>query len=235
MLLTYIIGIYIAAAVIPAIFLLVYIYNHDTVEKEPAPLLIKLFFMGALATLISMVLEEIGESILNHFISQSNPLYVLFLAFLVVGIVEEGSKFFLMSRMTWNDPNFNYRFDAIVYSACVSLGFAAFENIGYVFSYGLTVAPTRAVLAIPGHLSFSVFMGYFYGRAKLASDSGNSAGAALNKVLALASSVFLHGFYDSCAMKSTSQSTVIFLIFVVIMFFAVFRLVRHESRTDSPV
>jgi len=191
--------------------------------------------MGALATLISMVLEEIGESILNHFISQSNPLYVLFLAFLVVGIVEEGSKFFLMSRVTWNDPNFNYRFDAIVYSACVSLGFAAFENIGYVFSYGLTVAPTRAVLAIPGHLSFSVFMGYFYGSAKLASDSGNPAGTALNKVLALASSVFLHGFYDSCAMKSTSQSTVIFLIFVVIMFFAVFRLVRHESRTDSPV
>ncbi len=65
MLLTYIIGIYIAAAVIPAIFLLVYIYNHDTVEKEPAPLLIKLFFMGALATLISMVLEEIGD-ILFH-------------------------------------------------------------------------------------------------------------------------------------------------------------------------
>lgn len=226
--------IYILAAVVPAIILLVYIYRHDTIEKEPPALIGKLILMGVLAGLISIILEEIGESVLNRFISESSPYYTTFLAFLVVAVVEEGSKFFLLYRTTWNDPNFNYRFDAIVYAASVSLGFAAFENIGYVFSYGLTVAPTRAIFAIPGHLSFSVFMGYFYGRARLAADRGESGQAAANKVAAYLSAVFLHGFYDSCAMKQTTAANVTFIIFVVVMFIVVFRLVNRESANDEP-
>ena len=43
----------------------------------------------------------------------------------------------------WRDPNFNYRFDGIVYAVFVSLGFAAFENISYVVGYGLTTAVAR--------------------------------------------------------------------------------------------
>ena len=159
--------IYIMAAILPALLLLVYIYNQDTVDKEPPNLLFNLLLMGVVAALASIVLEQIGTTILNSFVSPENPAYVIFLAFLVVAVVEEGTKFYLLHRRTWKNPNFNYRFDAIVYAVFVSLGFAAFENIGYVFGYGITVAPARALLAIPGHMSFAVFMGSLYGRAKL--------------------------------------------------------------------
>ncbi len=94
------------------------------------------------------------------------PAYTILLAFLVVAVVEEGTKFVFLKLRTWRDPNFNFRFDGIVYAVFVSLGFAAFENINYVLGYGLTVALPRAVLAIPAHMGFAVFMGLFYGRGK---------------------------------------------------------------------
>lgn len=48
-------------------------------------------------------------------------------------------KLFFLYRRSWRDDNFNYKFDGVVYAVFVSLGFAAFENIMYVFSYGLSV------------------------------------------------------------------------------------------------
>ena len=54
-------AIYILAAVLPAIFLLRYIYKHDTVDKEPPGLLLSLILMGIVAALMSIVLEIIGE------------------------------------------------------------------------------------------------------------------------------------------------------------------------------
>lgn len=233
--LTNIFIIYLLAAVLPAIILLVYIYNQDTVDKEPPNLLFSLIWMGVLAALLSIVLESVGTAILDSLVSTDNPVYVIFLAFLVVAVVEEGTKFFLLNRRTWRDPNFNYRFDAIVYAVFVSLGFAAFENIGYVFGYGITVAPTRALLAIPGHMSFAVFMGYFYGRAKLYADNGDQEKARLNKWVGYLSAVFLHGFYDSCAMIGTTGSTIVFVVFIILMYIAVFRMIKSESRTDAPV
>ena len=227
--------IYIMAAILPALLLLVYIYNQDTVDKEPPHLLLNLLLMGVVAGLASIVLEQIGTSVLNSFVSPENPVYVVFLAFLVVAVVEEGTKFFLLYRKTWRNPNFNYRFDAIVYAVFVSLGFAAFENIGYVFGYGLTVAPARALLAIPGHMSFAVFMGYFYGRSKLFFDYGDKVKSRQNLWLAYLSAVFLHGFYDSCAMIGSAGSTIVFVVFIILMYLAVYRMIKNESHTDAPV
>ncbi|MBQ7680949.1 MAG: PrsW family intramembrane metalloprotease, partial [Oscillibacter sp.] len=148
--------IYILAALLPAVFLLHYIYCHDTIEPEPPGLLLLLVLSGVVAALLASVLEGLGEWILKRFLYQGDPLYTVLLAFLVVAVIEEGVKFFFLKRTTWNHPAFNYRFDGVVYSAFVSLGFAAFENLYYIFGYGLSVALPRAVLAIPGHLSFSV-------------------------------------------------------------------------------
>ena len=144
-------------------------------------------------------------------------------------------KFWLLKRRTWNHPAFNYRFDGIVYAGFVSLGFAAYENILYVFNYGLSVALPRALLAVPGHLSFSVCMGIYYARAKLCEGWGDERGARRNLKAGYIFSVFLHGFYDACAMIGTTLATLLFLAFVAVMFFAVYRKVKRESFTDAPV
>ena len=166
--------IYLAAALLPALFLMRYIYRKDKIEKEPKGMLVGLVFLGVAAAVVAIILELIGKSVLLKFMQEGSPAYTVIMAFLVVAVVEEGAKFLFMRWRTWKDPNFNYQFDGIVYAVFVSLGFAAFENISYVMGYGLTAAILRALLAIPAHMGFAVFMGYFYARAKLCADEGNT-------------------------------------------------------------
>lgn len=230
-----VLAIYVLAAVLPAIFLMRYVYRQDQIEPEPVGLLASLVWKGVLAALAAIVLEFIGQTVLQGLVSEDNPNYVYYLAFVVVAAVEEGTKLFFLYRRTWKEPDFNYRFDAIVYAVFVSLGFAAFENVKYVFSYGLSVALPRAILAVPGHMGFAVFMGIFYGRAKRCADWGNRFGCKVNLILSYLFPVALHGVYDSCCMTGTNRSTLVFVIFVLVMYLLVFRLIRHESRTDTPI
>lgn len=226
---------YFLAAVLPAILLLRYVYRHDTVEKEPPGLLALLLLMGVVSAVCSGFLESLAERILNLLVSASSPLYIVLLAFLVVALVEEGTKFFLLKRCTWNHPAFNFKFDAIVYAVFVSLGFAAFENVQYVLHYGLSVALPRALLAVPGHMAFAVYMGIFYGRAKWCEADGNFRGMRSNLRRSCLWPIFLHGFYDTCAMAGTLWSTIVFAVFVAVVFLRVYRLLKRESAADEPV
>lgn len=228
-----ILWIYLLAALLPAIYLMGYIYQQDTIEKEPAWLLWRCVGMGVVAALCSIILEMIGEKVLDISpINQNSVIGVMASAYLVVAVVEEGMKYLLMGRTTWNCPEFDCRFDGIVYSAFTSLGFAAFENVGYVFRYGMSTALTRAFTSIPGHLGFSVLFGCFYGRARLAANEGRRGKAALELIVGYILAVFLHGTYDTCAMIQSGESTLVFVAIIVVLYIIVFRLVKHESRTN---
>lgn len=231
---TSILWIYFMAAVIPAVWLMSYIYKQDRIEKEPADLLWKCAGCGVLAALVSGVLEMIAESLLDMSpIDQNTVTGVMILAFLIVGVIEEGTKYLFMGKLTWHKPDFNCRFDGIVYAAFTSLGFAAFENISYVFQYGLTTAFTRAFLSIPGHLGFAVLFGCFYGRAKKASDQGKNGKAVLEIIIGYILAVSLHGIYDTCAMLGTGKAAALFVVVVAVIYIIVYFLVRHESNTDE--
>ena len=226
---------YILAAILPAAFLLRYIYRRDTIEKEPGSLLLLLLVFGVLSALCAGILEWIGTYVLSFTLDSDSPYYTVVFAFLVVAVAEEGCKLFFLYRGTWRNPNFSHLFDGIVYSAFVSLGFAAFENIKYVFTYGLSVALPRALLSIPGHLGFSVFMGVFYGYAKRCELQGDTAGKRKNLLIGYLLAVFLHGFYDACAMIGTTVSTVLFFIFVIVMYIVVYSVIKRASANDQPL
>lgn len=230
-----VLSLYILAAVLPAALLLRYIYRCDTIEKEPAGLLASLLLLGVVAAVISGFLESVGEKLLMILVEPGSPTYVIILAFLVVALVEEGTKFLLMKWRTWHCTDFNYRFDGIVYAVFLSLGFAAYENIQYVLHFGLSVALLRAFLSVPGHLVFAVIMGFFYSRAKLAETSRSDMGTILNLWWAYFTAVLIHGFYDACAMIGTTTAVILFVVFVLSMYLLVYRLVKRESASDAPV
>jgi len=221
--------------VLPALFLLRTIYRADRVEKEPAGLLIKLVLWGVISTIPAVWLEQLGIAVLDRVLTPGSAAHTIVMAFLVVAAVEEGVKYFFLKRATWDHPAFNYRFDGVVYAVFVSLGFAAWENIQYVFVYGLSVALPRAFLAVPGHTAFAVFMGAFYGRARIARADGNQAREKRELRMAYLTAVFFHGFYDACAMLNTTGAALVFMAFVAVMYIWVIRKVRHEAATDVPV
>ena len=85
-------------------------------------------------------------------------------AFVVAALPEESFKLLALWLVLRKNPFFDEHFDGIVYAVCVELGFAAVENIFYVFSEEewVTVAISRALLAVPGHYAFAILMGYYY-------------------------------------------------------------------------
>ena len=223
------------AAVLPAAFLLIYIYRQDHVEKEPGYLLRRLALGGILAALCALVLELIGSYLLGLVLEPDSTAYILLFSFVVIAAAEEGAKLWFLQKYTWRDRNFNYRFDGIVYAVFVSLGFAGFENLLFILNNGLNIALSRALLAIPGHMGFAVFMGYFYGRARLSSRRKNLGGVGSNMALSYFSALLLHGFYDTCAMMGTATATALFVAFMVGMYQIVYHLIRHEAKNDIPL
>ncbi|MGI6722436.1 MAG: PrsW family intramembrane metalloprotease [Anaerovoracaceae bacterium] len=226
-----------AAALIPPLFLIFQVYRIDRVEKEPLGLLIKLFIFGAIAVVPAVLLEMLGTDILlDGLFSGSGTLVRRIVEnFIVVALVEEGCKRFFLKRGSWRHPAFDYCFDAIVYSVVVSLGFAALENIGYVFQYGLQVAAMRAVTSIPGHCIFGIFMGHYYGMARMADAWGDKKRSRSMLRKSLWVPVFLHGFYDFTASMDNSIVTIVFFVYLVVLDIVAIRSIRRYSRQDFPI
>lgn len=221
-----------AAAVIPAIVLLVKIYKADKLDKEPLGILIALVFWGAVSTTLAVFTEEVGTGILDALWPEDSLLYRVLMYFVVVGLSEEGFKYLLLKRHTWRSADFNCQFDGVVYATAVSLGFALWENIGYVAMYGMGTALVRAVTAVPGHACFGVFMGAFYGMAKRYSNYGCEAQSKRCRHLAVLLPTVLHGFYDFIATSESRFSEWVFLLFVIVLFLITSRMVKNLSRED---
>ena len=232
----YVLFFYAFLAVAPALFLLRYIYRQDKIEHEPGWLIRKLIIRGILAGFLSMILETIGENILVLIgLEEGSDLFNIISAFVVVAAAEEGMKYWQMKRLTWKSPEFNYRFDGIVYAVSVSLGFAGMENILYALNYGPSVLLPRAILSIPGHCAFAVIMGLHYGRAREFDSYGeiDNARSALRRAWLLP--VFFHGMYDACALTGSGLSMLLFAVVVIVIYITLFKTVRREAGSDAPV
>ena len=223
----------IAAAVIPAIFLMVKVYKSDRLEKESPRLLWKLVKAGILSSLLALVEERVLSLILDSFVDANTVAYNIILYFVIVACSEESSKYIFLKRNSWNSSEFNSQFDGVVYAIFVSLGFALWENISYVMSYGFATAVVRAVTAIPGHACFGVFMGVFYGIAKKYEKRGDRSFSKALRVIAVIVPALLHGAYDYIATLEQQQYGWCFLGFVIVLFAVSFVLVSKASKNDK--
>ena len=184
----------------------------------------------------AIVVELILSAIIERLNVRNVYLGYFLEAFVVAGLTEETCKF-LFLRTTWRNPAFDYQFDAIVYAVMVALGFAAFENVKYVYSYGFATGIVRAVTAVPGHAIFGVFMGYFYGYAKLSDYWGHDDDRKAYLALSVVVPVLMHGCYDFLAFtqESDSRFTLLFYAYLVALYVFGIRRVNRSSRDDRRV
>ena len=222
----------IAAAVIPALYLMIRIYRADHLEKESGALMRKLVVAGILSSLIALVEERVFSYLLSYFLPYDSLLYSVLLYFVVVAVSEESSKYIMLKRNTWTSSEFNCIYDGVVYAVFVSLGFALWENISYVLNYGLYAAVARALTAVPGHACFGVYMGVFYSAAKKYERLGDVKGLKICKFMAILVPVLIHGAYDFIATMETNDFNYAFIIYVAILFILTNLLLRKVIRND---
>jgi RsiW-degrading membrane proteinase PrsW (M82 family) len=178
------------SAIAPVFLVIIYIYIKDKYEKEPKRLMLIAFLLGAV---ISIIITSLMYYVFDYILplDDHTSLLQLFLkAFLVVALTEEFSKYVIVRYFAQTRTAFNEPFDGIVYAVMVSMGFAATENIVYVFDSGFETAFLRAITAIPAHATFGILMGYFMGKAKFSKNK-----IVLN-LTGLLLAVIFHGAYD---------------------------------------
>ena len=227
-------------AIIPVIGLLCFIYFNDKKEKEPFGLLVALFFAGMATVLTAMIAELAGGFIIESVSPEKTVLSQIVDAMIIVGPAEELGKFFVLWIITWKNKHSNYSYDAIVYAVFVSLGFAAFENVGYVFSNGVGTAIARMITAVPGHACFAVFMGFFYSKAKYAAITQKKGKCLSNILLAIFVPIVIHGIYDAILMGAGASdlealagiSIILWFGFVIAMFVVSCIIIVKSSKND---
>jgi len=252
----------VVAALLPAIVLCIYVFCKDRAEKEPIGLLMKLFFWGVLICFPAASLENTVDPLIasgftalaDAFPSQFyiwKYLYVFIDMLFGVALIEEGLKWIILIWLTKKNDAFNSLFDGLIYAVFVSLGFAAFENVLYVINNGWMVALMRAFLSVPGHMFFSVLMGYYYSlwkitdKAKLVEKEfqnknvidRNVRGISAGKYIALSlvMPMIAHGFYNFCATVGEVWAVVLMMVFVLFLYWYCFGKIQALSRADTSI
>lgn len=220
-------------ATIPAIILFIVIWRLDNTEKEPAGLLIKLFWGGALTVISAVLAGLLGDKLLGLFYKGTKPLLFIFIdSFIFSALVQEAGKFFVLKRITWKNREFNYTFDGVVYAVSVSLGYTVLENIVYAVAGGGDASIMRVILSATGHILFAVFMGYFYGLARYTGGAGDIKAERRYIAEAFFVPVFLNGFYIFCLKCDNIVFTVLLAVYeVILLVVGVWRFIKL-SRED---
>ena len=184
-------------ALLPVALILWYVYRRDRLP-EPPKVVARTFLLGvAIALPVVLVewwLDSAGEA---AGIQKLTILHAGFTSFVVAATVEEVFKFLVLWFYAAKHDAFDEPMDGIVYGVAVSLGFAAIENVGYVYGSeysegnGSIVALMRAFTAVPGHAADGVLLGACIGIAKFAGPRRRLWVAA-----GLGGTIAVHGMYD---------------------------------------
>ena len=209
----------VVAALLPVALLLIYIYRKDKNMPEPAGQLVKAFFYGILSIPLSFCMSIPLGLIGLYPVEPTSLLGSISTAFFGAAIPEEIAKFFMLWLLLRKNPYFDEKMDGIVYAVCVSMGFAAFENVMYLFSNAdsyISVAATRALFAVPGHFCFGILMGYYYSLAKFYPKS-----PIKNRLYVFIAPVMAHGLYDSILFTANLSGEFAVLLFVFFLLFCI--------------
>ena len=182
-----------------------YIVRSDKFP-EPTSLIIKTFFIGILLCW--------PAGFLNSFIFVLEDLLGFTDMSFLAGFTEEPLKFLAFMLFIKANIEFDEPMDAIVYGTIISLGFATYENIEYVYLYNeefssFYIAILRAISAIPLHACCGVIMGYYIGLYTF-------KGSYKYIVQALLIPILIHALYNFL----TGYSGILFFgyLFIVIYF-----------------
>lgn len=217
----------IIAALAPVAVLLWQILRRDAANPEPPRMLAKAFLYGMISTAVTFVLLPFTEALGDLIVLNDTALSVAFKqAFFSAALPEEGAKLLMLWLLLRNNPYFDERFDGIVYAVCVGMGFAAVENVLYLFNNydsWLSVGIARALFAVPGHFFDAVIMGYYYSHYHFGTRRNPAT-----KALILAAPVVAHGIYDGILFSYDIDDGV--AVVALILFLIFFNRLKKTGR-----
>lgn len=125
---------------------------------EPRKMIIKIFFFGMLITIPAFFIE-LGISKLFKWLDFSS-LWTLFICgFFIMALIEEAFKYLVVKISVLKSGEFDEPIDTMIYMATAALGFAALENILYLFPPIGQILPFDKLFIITAQIGFFRFVG----------------------------------------------------------------------------
>ena len=206
-------------AVAPAIILITYIYLVDIKQREPILQILKGFVYGIISAFVAIFAALFLAD--THFYTDTytNVIEAARTAFFGAALPEEAAKLFMLWLLVRKNKYFDERLDGIVYAVAISMGFAAFENILYLFDnydQWLTIGITRAILSVPGHYAFAVLMGYYYSKVHFGISN-----VLKDKLMILLAPILVHTIFDWILFTISITSALAILLAIIFIIFVI--------------
>lgn len=222
-------GWFVAAAIIgPAVFWVGYLYYKDAFRREPIANLLEAFGLGFLSGFLCWgfyeILTDLGLPI-NFQAALLGRSRLEFLLYCIgtIGVVEEVFKLLPFLLILRRIKAFDEKIDGIIYASVLAVGFASFENLGYLTEMSGFALVGRAFASPLTHAVFASIWGYLIGSATVLRRPVFPAA-----VRGIFLSAVVHGLFDFLTVSPTRRLLSALLILIVWVW--QLRLLERERR-----
>jgi RsiW-degrading membrane proteinase PrsW (M82 family) len=195
-----------AAAIIgPALFWGGYLYYKDAFRREPVVNLLEGFGLGFLAGFLCWLFYEAltGLGLPINFqaaLLGRTPVEFLLYCIGTIGVVEEVFKLLPFLLILRRIKAFDEKIDGVIYASILALGFASFENLGYLTELRGFALVGRAFASPLTHAVFASIWGYWVGTATVLRRPVFPAAVRGIFIAAL-----VHGLFDFLTVSPTRR------------------------------
>lgn len=155
----------------PALFWIGYFYYQDRFQPEPFKIIGTTYLLGITTAFACLkffsLLAFIGIPYDPSIMIENQRAWFLLYSIVITGLVEELFKFLPFILIILHLKTFDEKTDGIIYASTIALGFASFENIGYLPHLEGFELFGRAFASPLTHTIFSSLWGYAVGMARL--------------------------------------------------------------------
>lgn len=179
------------------LFLCLYL---DRQAPEPRKEILKAFFWGGFIVFPVLLIAGPISTFIHEMSNLNSVIRILFLSFMIDGLIEEWAKFSVLSEKFYLSRHFDEPRDGIIYGMVIGLGFSFVENFLYSLTFtnvseGLWIIILRGLATTFMHILAIGTVGYYLGMAKFASSRENNKNRLIWQGLIIA--ILLHGLFNT--------------------------------------
>lgn len=237
----------IALGLAPSMAWLWYFLRQDN-HPEPKKMILQVFLAGFLGTVVAFALEWMFIAVVvnskaaclscTYILPQlidigkasSLPFLAMFGILAALAFIEEWTKYEAARTRIMYSSYFDEPVDAMIYLIVAALGFAAAENIAYVFqnaAWAVEIVYFRFLSATFLHVLASAILGYFFALSLIWHKR-----RAFYLIIGFVLAVSLHAVFNFLIMVSDRESNALFFLALIMLgsFFFVSTFFRRVKR-----
>jgi RsiW-degrading membrane proteinase PrsW (M82 family) len=213
--------IYVLFGILPSLVWLYYYLRKD-LHPEPKRMILNVFLWGALITL-PVFFVQIGLTDLLAKVNLSPLPKALIYWFLIIAFSEEFFKYLVIKIKVINSPHLDEPIDIMLYMVIAALGFAALENVLYLFA-PIGVTSFNELISRTLLVSFFRFIGATFLHTLCSAVIGYSLAISFCEVkrkhiiitCGIISALLLHGLYDFSIMTLDGYLKIIIPVIIIL-------------------